>query len=1600
MTALIRRIARPIAALLIVSLAQEIVAPLVAHALTSGPAQPEFSSFEPVATTNMVNEFTGQFTYNLPVLSIPGPNGGGYAMSLSYHSGASPEEEASWVGYGWTLNPGSIVRNKRGFPDDYKGASIKYWNKVDRNWTITMGRKANFEVFSKEIQAGVRTSIRYNNYKGFGYSTGLDINVKGVVDLGYSVTDGESRFSFTVNPAKLLYPIVADAIPDDYAAVRSVMKLARPVLSPSIDKYVNSYLHQTFGGVERTTNFPKYIGMEFNFNLGLETDAPLPAGLDVGLFGSFAFQDNVALETIPAFGYMYSAMAGGDDMMDYYDEQESPYDKRDAFLSIPFSNADNFAVSGEGVGGGFRLYNINAGLFSPVRKTSTTGSVELGGDLHVGGTIGVGANMGGIGLHTLHVERWGNPSSYLFASPESCFFRFNNDPGGSVLFDDNDRAVSAATQGSSEPNVGATGLPTTMQGGMNSGRSSYIGYNTNQRMTERPCAGCLGQWQGNNFYRSYTKNSSVRGFVDRNDAGIADGIGEFSILREDGSHYVYGLPVYSRNEKQLQIGLSGLSASDIDYNYIAYKSIDPAHLDDLPVVTGEEDDRPYASTYLLTEITTPDYVDRTNDGPTSDDLGGYTKFNYARTAGADNKSGSSSDDWYRWRIPYTGLLYKRNSLTDPKDDRGAVTCGEKEIYYLQSIETRTHIAVFVTNKMNVTIGGKTFTGSNDERADGYEAHHDESLASGDRVQGKKNSGANRLRKLERIELYAKDENGAPGKLLTTVRFEYAQPEVGHPENGPAWPGAPNVADGQGKLTLKRVWFEHEGAANARISPYIFDYVYPTSTDYDASIRTGVYADIVSRGDQWTIGDQTPSYSPFDIDRWGNYQLDGQARQAIFNPWVNQVPDAGFDPAAWQLKRITLPSGGEIHVQYESHDYCYVQDRAATVMVRLQGGVQGESPTGTYTLDIAHDLQGVNINDLAAYLNRTIVGEYVPFKFLYALTGVSPSLTSCTSEYITGYAKVSSVSVGGGSIVIALGQSGQIETRPISIAQEFYRTSRSGILMDEATCDPASVGVPDRGDDVLALIYRLLPFFGTPFIPPVICQAIDGANSYIRIPLPPTVPKKGGGIRVKRLLMYDPGIESGDAALYGTEYSYVTGQGYSSGVATNEPATGREENALVTYLKKRSDQPGIERALSGRDVQQFEGPIGESILPGPSIGYSRVVSKNIHSGKTNPGFTVSEFYTVRDFPFDKQYATPAIDGKGVDYTSISQDDDLLDIVVPGLASYHKANLYRTQGYRFIISNMHGQPRRISAYGGDFSNPTTWVMASSQEYSYVEPGEPVLMVRGAETASLAFPGKETEVVFESRSVEDITYNGKIEADGGVLLASLIPGFPFASIFPAVEYNEEKMRTHVTNKVVSYPVMQKSVLAYKDGVYHLTENVAFNPDNGRVVRTRTADGYDKLTLQKSTGHDGSYYSQSFPASWFYPAMGQRASGEGTVLGPSSTSNQVIIEKRYYNGKHYLNFVGQSLGAGIGAFAALSPGDLVEVRSADGSGHYGVYQVGTAVGSRVELLPTNNAYADANPLHTDVVVEVIHSARSNQLDASAGSITTYGRPPIFKVH
>ena len=1603
-----KSIRKKIAVTLSVILLIENFNPIIAWALTSGPSQPEFSSFEPVSSTNMVSEFTGDFTYNLPVLNIPGANEGGYALSLSYHSGSSPEEEASWVGYGWTLNPGAINRNKRGFPDDWNNKSVEYYNKSVPNKTVAAGASGNLEVFSLDLGAGLNGSIRYNNYKGFGYNAGIGLQLgKGVVSIGYNVSDGEGSFSLAVNPAALLHgnkdksstvkkgekprmkPGETKAERQArHKALKEYYKNNKPSASGKINLMGSSYGLFSFGSADHPLASADYTGQSYTLTPSLMLATPPQFGLSLGFFGSYSIQTNTEESDKTVHGYMYSKkfpVGGANEMSDYYTEKLTPYNKHDKFLGIPFSNADIFSVSGEALGGGFRLYNTSIGTFEPNQHESETDIFNLGVEFEAGLNFGGGADIGA-GTQTLETSGWYNDrvgeggfggDEYNITRNNTVFFRFNNDMGGFLQYGNSDAAQRASISyvntvpGAKSCRFDASSIGKTLSNTESMMRSSYLAFHTNSQIDELyPTTGI--------HYNAYTKDPSVNKLVNRS-SGVNDQIGELSVVNEDGMRYTYGLPVYSRKERSIQVDVSDVGSTD---GHLAYK--DETSNTKFKVGEGYSGNNlnPYATSFLLTEITTSDYVDRTNDGPTDDDFGGWTRFVYKRACGSHNKmSADSIDYWYKWRVPYNGLLYSRNELSNTMDDMGSVTDGEKEIYYLDSIVTKTHVAAFETSPRN----------------DGWDANHAASTASSSQSV----HGTNQLKRLDRIKLFARGENGTL-KLVKTVNFDYEKEpnslSRGLPNSYPNYPNVPltsSTPSGGGKLTLKRVWFDYEGVVEAKISPYQFFYTYPT-VSYPAP-----YASLSNYGHSGALNfTENPNYDPYEFDAWGNYQVDGSNRYHNMMKWVDQKePSNQFDPAAWQLKRIVLPSGGEIHVQYEQKDYCYVQDKEALAMVRLK-----DSPLNTlskFYIDAEQDL-GVTTGDLPR-LRDEIKKLYVDnnkriyFKFLYKLIyNGTPQIEDCNAEYITGYCNVSNVGVDPQGLYLELTSGGY--SLPKQVCEDFVKAERRGKIGTNGVCDGTD---PIDGSSPTSIIMNFLTFAGSLVNPGTMCESLNYPKSYLRIPL--IKAKKGGGVRVKRLLTYDSGIETGAATLYGNEYIYKfkddqTGELRSSGVATNEPASIREENATVNFLD-RFEQSFINKIVAGRDKKQSEGPIGESIMPSPSVGYSQVIIKNIHSGKTNPGFTVKKFWTAKDYPVLVEMTD--LDNSHSDY-----------LPLPALlVNYYTNTTWASQGFSFKLNNMHGQVRSTETYSGDYNNIfdiSKTTLVSSENFTYFQPGEQVPVTYDpldpfAPKTTMPL-GKEMDVAMESRKASDINndLNVEFDADGGIFGIIVLP---FGTFMPSLTFSQSEIYTHTTSKVINYPTIIKNVETFKDGMYHLAENLCFNPHTGKPIITRNTDGFNGLDLLASANHNGAYTSYTVPASFKYNAMSQKALNEEKFIPSSGSFNNSNVNINFIidqsTSQKYLEFSLSNPASGgtvCDAMKSFVAGDLVKIYTHQPiplSNPYEVFNIGDPTGNRLELLPTSYTAINSTIIASNAIVdiEILRSGRTNQLSQATGSVTTYSK-------
>jgi hypothetical protein len=310
----------------------------------------------------------------------------------------------------------------------------------------------------------------------------------------------------------------------------------------------------------------------------------------------------------------------------------------------------------------------------------------------------------------------------------------------------------------------------------------------------------------------------------------------------------------------------------------------------------------------------------------------------------------------------------------------------------------------------------------------------------------------------------------------------------------------------------------------------------------------------------------------------------------------------------------------------------------------------------------------------------------------------------------------------------------------------------------------------------------------------------------------------------------------------------------------------------------------------------------------------------------------------------------------------------------------------------MNNMHGQPKSETTYKGDPDDITNAGISSSQEFTYFAPGEQVPVMNSLNYISWQNVGKEVDQTFESRGVEDISNNLALEFDLDVGLA-LIP-LPFLSFSPSYTYTESKMYQHTNSKIINYPAIQKSVLSYADGIYHRTDNVAFSPYSGQPILTRTTDGYDKLDLQQSSNHSGKYYAYKFPATGQYKNIGQKSANETAVAVASSN---VMIRKQY-DGTNYSLFFSAAAGYSVcDAMNKFYPGDMIRItKKSSPTTSLGIFHVkDSVVGNNMYLSRTAN-FSSSNDNDTastgGVIVEVLRSGRTNQLNTMIGGFTTYG--------
>lgn len=1702
-----------------------LLAPNVALALTAGPTQPEFKSFTPVATTNMVHPFTGDFQYNLPVLNVPGADGGGYALSLSYSANPALHGEASWVGHNWTLSPGALNRTKKGLPDDYKGQVTEY-NRIKPSWTFSRTIGANLAVTFGENDFGVEEGITpsasfssntthsFSNVRGYGktlsFGLGAGLSQEGLgslnagLGLNFSGRDATLNAYISIAPALKEKKEKAQDATGQQEKKKWVLNKNSPqraVNNNSISFNINQLAAGSVGnGVAAMVKPAAALSKTFGI-----TGQALLGPLTFSGSRSQTARLEIAQPEInyKAYGYMYNpsasthlqeANAGVAVLSDYGVEKNTVYSPRDKVIGIPYSNADYFNAVGEGVGGAYRLHHQKVGHYYSDLTAAIQSKENIvvpnirggagfrvnAGDKGVAVTMGATIQMANQGL--TKAQPWtGTPAesssrtqafefedTYNNATPQPAnlpFFRATGDLGGALLYSDLESTRGGNPVFPDPEDLSA--LVKDFRGGffgtIRQGTTVYDGEKPAKNVPNISKYISPDRYQGSDYYKgqatymeyvrnkdlldvvnnqvdpsqAFEKNPRVLRFVEPvlqpdslsnqsvGNTDLQEHIAQIRIWNPEGNAYTYGLPVYVKEEASFSYGVDvapkialdtlGYWGNGIHTSLVEKDRVYPdvPQESQLEIKLGQELKEWYANNYLMTQITTPDYVDVTQNGPSEDDFGGYTSFDYRRWT----QTTGEGQHWYTYRTPYTGLTYQQNELAKQSDDMGSVSKGKRENYYLNAIETKSHIALFITNKTKASqdfdfafdsTGALTqvaYDGSGEERLDGlgqlaetptdilHPWQDNTPVVEGDTsALNNKNAKAahQQMEKLERIVLFAKSDLSKP---LVTTHFDYDYSTWTNVSNNKhaRFDGNPTDIAKSGKLTLKKVWFEYQGVKSYKVSPYEFDYTYKKLTGSNAfdPVIQNRYPHLFdpATGDwpQYSSTAEQPYFNPAATDRWGNWAYQGVKRHEKDLNWLYQGNyQEEYDPAAWLLKQIKLPSGGQILVQYEEKTYQTVQNNPAQAMVSLKPGDSVDDWTdkkNKYYLNL-EDMGFDKTNTTkATALVEAIKEQYFPkgsyttvvnalgypipvridtteakpaekiyFKFKYNLQNGNDN----SAEFISGYADVRQVGLDDKGVFLSLGniQNKDVyanrEGIPRQICydyitgtnnQNFEYLHQTPGYYPVLNVDPSTGSAMTHYQEFLQRINSGLGIGSDVNLQTLFdgmgdeniergygaynkaCKDLHFQESFIRVPM--VTPKRGGGVRVKRVLMYDAGMhhEQGDAQLFGTEYHYVKEDGTCSGVASNEPAEGREENALVKH-EKRESQPWLSKVLAGRDKKEGELPHGEFMLPSPSVHYGRVVLSNINieqagevvTKKQAGGFTVNQYYTAADYPtkmyFDASQEDYGIlnespENQNVDQTYLwgdtrngaRQNYSRKTIVgIPANISYNLDQRWLAQGFLFIQTNMVGQQKETATYGGTydplyFADHNSYLalqngspdisLTSKMEYHYYQPGQKV--------KTLSYDNNLAEYVLKEQHLgltDDITMVQQAVQDdqtnASLDLGMTVTFYGSVDVAPNIGFNfsyaNKGMSRHMTTRVLYFPAVLKSVVTTMNRATSSVEHLAFSELTGSPIISKTTDGYDRTVVADySSGTpkvmQGDLYNWNLPAAWFYPDMGQKA-------------------------------------------------------------------------------------------------------------------------------
>ena len=1438
------KIRRQVAFGLLVIFLMECFLPITAHALTSGPTQPEVQSFVPASYSGTVDPFTGDFSYNVPLLTLPGPNGG-YPFNLSYQAGINVEQEASWVGLGWNLQPGSINRQLRGYPDEFNGID-KVKEQVDMKpftmiqFPLPMPKKHEVYGFSPDfindededqddddddkikINKSARFNVSYRSDHGLSISSQFSYGSENNgVDLSLSPYAGATLNARFLKHFNLNY---------------NTFQRLNAGFQTEMSNYEQIKLHNASYGRGYRIGTTLSLNNRGTYTTALgppmrtTTFAPSLYILGKANWGVFSRQkirltatyqrttvDN-SIREIPTYGYWNLHKGNGDaeGRLDFSRTSSGQIHKEKPFLSQTSMGYDIYSAQGQGLSLSFRAHRSDYGTVrdAKVESGTTKGGAGLEGlsleeghektdvlQLHFGvdasGSIGGSTQGGKENLAGYHFKEESGEELY-----EPFYFRVYGENGTDNLQEmtevhDSKPFALHVNSINSDENSGTVSLFDDKINSI-SPIKKYYGYGNEVRKARNTVIQQLSNKQlgqrgeNTNLHRVtyYEVDDGIQDRVSktlsRNDAEIQHHPGSFTVTRPDGMRYIYALPAYNHESKECYFsvdkkhaGLENNVLQDLPVNgdKVVYKSA-------LRNSTYSEDyfrkvETPkYAHAHLLTSIVGSDYVDVNGNGPDEADEGYWVKFTYEKVSTG-----------YRWRSPFYGATFEEGQRELKYDDKGAYSTGTKEIWYLHRAETASHIALFHLTK----------------RKDGYGAKSElQDVENKPTVDSDENGlidKNNPLYKLDKIELYSRPEWNTPKPTpIQTVHLEYDYTlcrGVYNHENYPAYlkytekysdnkteDKIYEAYNNSGKLTLKKVWFTYGHNNRGELSPYEFSYQTFDEIRWDDNTGEGSI--------QNPENPHNADYDPRRSDRWGVYRpwedtkpIHAQKLEAHEFPYTDQMASKeAMDIYAgmWSLKKISLPSGASLEVEYESDDYGYVQQKQAMQMVPITQ--IGSSTDGLFKGEVKGTLGEVT-QQLRLYFKlskpvpTTVTAEEGHQEASKYLDGTGQIYYQIESELnlgdytkLKGYVelnlneaeKVQNINVDKthglenradgqyctrGYVTLKNYTDGGKNYHPFAVAAwEYIDLFRKDILSphpnDHPDDEPNKLSIKDNIVGQANAAFQLIDLLATGFYNYAYRSGwgdqIDLARSLIRLNVVDGA-KYGGGHRVRQIRLSDNDVMDGDGKknYYGQVYEYTTevqsGEEkikVSSGVAAYEPLIGGEENALRRgYLYTAQPDP-----LNFKPPYHLyeEGPFHEAHYPAPSVGYSKVRIRSLGAmhlwqkyQETTYGKESEKIFADADDYFSKAFSNSGMSEQeyytAKDYPTLVSYTPVNTKMSPliqmtSLLGIENHYLYATQGYTVELNDMHGKPKIQRAYAQTVAGKLIETPISEVKYYYKE------------------------------------------------------------------------------------------------------------------------------------------------------------------------------------------------------------------------------------------------------------------------------------------